>query len=37
MLILLNTLTNSTNPNKILEDIPNIGQKKAKKIIEFLL
>ena len=37
MLILLTTLTNSTNPNKILEDIPNIGQKKAKKIIEFLL
>jgi len=37
MSILLTTLTNSTNPNKILEDIPNIGQKKAKKIIEYLL
>ena len=37
MTILLNTLNNSTNPNKILEDIPNIGQKKANKIIEFLL
>jgi ERCC4-type nuclease len=37
MTILLNTLNNSPNPNKILEDIPNIGQKKAKKIIEFLL
>jgi len=37
MMILLNTLNNSPNPNKILEDIPNIGQKKAKKIIEFLL
>ena len=34
---LLNTLTNSTNPNKILEEIPNIGQKKAIKIIEYLL
>ena len=37
MTILLNTLNNSPNPNKILEDIPNIGQKKANKIIEFLL
>lgn len=37
MTILLTTLNSSTNPNKILEDIPNIGQKKANKIIEYLL
>lgn len=37
MNILLKTLSNSENPNKILEEISNIGQKKANKIIEYLL
>lgn len=37
MKILLDTLSTSQEPHKILEDIPNIGKKKANKIIEYLL
>jgi len=37
MNILLKTLENSSEPVKLLMKIPNIGQQKANKIIEFLL
>jgi len=35
--ILLKTLNEHENPTKLLQEIPNIGNKKAKIIIEYLL
>jgi crossover junction endonuclease MUS81 len=35
--ILINSLNNSDNPIKLLQEIPNIGNKKAITIIEYLL